>query len=168
MADGQPGRGSGAGEADEMLSGNIRYEQGSADEKPSNIAAGEKIAFGVAFLHGKVQADAENDCEVDADDHEIDGCKRSVCYRDRRYKQHPCLLGAVVVELAPAYGLNGTSSIVRTGHVCPAKAILLSPPASPLMKAQWKLATAKSITGLVRAQWPSEAEARFIRSPRLH
>jgi len=74
----------------------------------------------------------------------------------------------VVVELAPAYGLNGTSSIVRTGHVCPAKAILLSPPASPLMKAQWKLATAKSITGLVRAQWPSEAEARFIRSPRLH
>jgi len=93
MADCQTGRGAGAGKADEVLGGNIRNEERGSDEKPSNVAAGEEIIFGGAFFQGKIQADPENDGEIDADDDEIDGCERSVGYLDSRCEQHPCLLG---------------------------------------------------------------------------
>ena len=91
-----------------MLRGNIRYEQGCANEKPSYVAAREEIILRSAFLSGKVHANAEDDGEIDSDYHKIDGCERSVGYRDRRCEQHPCLLGAAVVKPAPAYGLNET------------------------------------------------------------
>ncbi len=94
-----------------MLGGNIRYEQRSADEEPSNIAAGEKIVLGGSFLHGKVHADPEDDGEINPDDHEINCCERSMGYRDRRCEQHPCLLGAAAVEPASAHCLSGTSTI---------------------------------------------------------
>src|SRR5580700_2271627 len=93
MADRQAGRGAGAGEADEMLGGNIRNEQGGADEKPSDVAAGEEIFFGAALLQGKIQADAEDDGEIDADNDEIKGCEWPVSYLDSRCEEHPCLLG---------------------------------------------------------------------------
>src|SRR6267143_3314433 len=93
MTDRQARRGARAGEADEVLRGNIRYEQGCADEKPSDIAAGEEIVFGRAFLPGKIHADPEDDGEIDPNDDEINGCERSVGYGDRRCEKHPGLLG---------------------------------------------------------------------------
>src|SRR5271169_3425567 len=105
MTDGQTGRSARAGEADKMLRGNIRYEQGCADEKPSNIAAGKKIVFRGAFLQGKVQADPKHNREIDSDNDEIEGCEGSVGDFDRRCEQHPGLLGAAVMEPAPAHRL---------------------------------------------------------------
>src|SRR5258708_16677121 len=93
-----------------MLGGDIRYEQGCADEKPSNIAAGEEIVFGGPFLLGKVHADAEDNGKIDSDDDEIRSRKGPVTNLDSRCEQHPCLLGAAVVEPAPAYRLKGTST----------------------------------------------------------
>src|SRR5229473_1887805 len=168
MADRQSRRGASARQSDKVLRGNIRYEQGGANEKPSNIAAGQEVVFRAAFLQRKIHADPENDREIYPDDHEIDGCERSVSYRDRRCKQHPCLLGAAVIEPAPAYRLNGTSTICANGpRLSLLKRYCSLSAASLLMKSAVKLATAKSITGLAQAQCPSGAEARFTRRPKL-
>src|SRR6266852_6275665 len=113
MADSQARRSARAGKSDEVLRGNIRNEQGSAYKKPSNIAAREKIVFRSSFLHRKVHADSEDNGEIDPDDHEIDGCERSVGNRDRRCEQHPCLLGAEVVEPDPGVLPQANFSLFR-------------------------------------------------------
>src|SRR5260370_20285731 len=86
-----------------MLRGDIRYEQGCADEKPSNIAAGEEVFFRTALLQGEIQADAEDDGEIHPNDYDVECCEGSVSHFDRSYEQHQCLLGAAAVEPAPAY-----------------------------------------------------------------
>src|SRR5713226_1602918 len=134
MADSQARRSARAGKSDEVLRGNIRNEQGSAYKKPSNIAAREKIVFRSSFLHRKVHADSEDNGEIDPDDHEIDGCERSVGNRDRRCEQHPCLLGAEVVEPDPAYCLKRTSAFFANWLFLPQRNCSISP-ASALKKA---------------------------------
>ncbi len=54
LAHGESARGAAAGEADEMLSGNIRREETRADGHPADASAAKKIGFGVrlAFLAG--------------------------------------------------------------------------------------------------------------------
>ncbi len=54
-----------------MLGGNIGYEQRRADEKPSNVAASEKVILGGAFFAGEVHADAKHDGEIDPDDDQV-------------------------------------------------------------------------------------------------
>src|SRR5260370_24382957 len=93
-----------------MLRGDIRYEQGCADEKPSNITAGEEIVFGGPFLPGKVHADPENDGKIDPDDDEIGSREGSVTNLASRCEQHPCLLGPAVIELTSAYRRKRTST----------------------------------------------------------
>ncbi len=46
----EAGGGAGTGEADEMLRGNVRNEQRSADGEPADVAAREEIAFGRALF----------------------------------------------------------------------------------------------------------------------
>src|SRR2546430_4154054 len=108
VADRQSGRGSGAGRSYEGFRGEIRDEQRAANEEPSNVAACQEVILGTAIIPSKVHANAKDDGKVDTDNHEIDGCERSMGYRDRRCKQHPCLLGAAAAKPAPAYRLNET------------------------------------------------------------
>ena len=93
MAYGQPRRCARAGEADEMLGGNIGNEQRRADGEPADVAAGEKIVFGSAFLLREIQTDAKHNGEVNPDNEEIYGGEVPVRNRDLRCEQHPCLLG---------------------------------------------------------------------------
>src|SRR5260370_39988450 len=102
-----------------MLRGDIRYEQGCADEKPSNITAGEEIVFGGPFLPGKVHADPEDDGKIDPDDDEIGSRKGSVSDLDSRCEQHPYLLGAAVVEPARRTASKELQPLSRIGHGCP-------------------------------------------------
>jgi len=146
-----------------MLRGDIRYEQGCADEKPSNIAAGEEIVFGGSFLPGKVHADPEDDGEIDPDDDEIGSRKGSVSDLDTRCEQHPYLLGAAVVEPASAYRLKGTSTaFANWPWLRFLNVMALSRQPAP-GKNPRKLVTAKSITGSSQAQCPFNASARFPR-----
>ena len=92
MANRQTGRSAGAGEADEVLGGNIRDEQGGAYEKPTHIAASQEIVFGSSFFPGKVQPDSKDQRKIESDDDDIRGRQGLVSYLDRRCVEHPCLL----------------------------------------------------------------------------
>src|SRR5579864_6236 len=91
MADGESRRGAGAGETNEVLGGNIGDEERSANKEPTDIAAGQEIAFGGAFLSGEVHANAEDDGEIDPDDDEVYRCQVAVRDRNLRCEEHPCL-----------------------------------------------------------------------------
>jgi len=141
MADCQARRCPRARQADEMLGGNIRYEQRCADEKPSDIAAGEEVFFRTSFLQGKVQADAEDDGEIDSNDDEIEGCEGSVGCLDKRCKQHPCLLGAGSLN-SPRRAFSKELQIFpELALNVPAKTRSLFPANPPMKKApeDWRL-----------------------------
>src|SRR5215475_14500500 len=94
MADGETGGSPGAGEANEMFGRNIGDEERSADEEPADVAAGEEVVLGGALFLGEVEADAEDDQEIDTDNDEIDGGKVAVCSGNLRCKEHSGLLGS--------------------------------------------------------------------------
>ena len=75
---GESGCRAGAGEADEMLGGNVGDEERRADGEPADVASGEEVIFGGALFARKIKADAEDENEIDADDDEIDRGERPV------------------------------------------------------------------------------------------
>src|SRR5882672_1847729 len=85
-----------------MFGGNVRNKQGGADEKPTDVAASQKVVFGGSFSSRKIHPDAKHDREVDPDDHEIQGGYALMGNRNLRCKQHPFLPGippALPVEI---------------------------------------------------------------------
>src|SRR5262245_50081665 len=62
-----------------MFCGNVRDKQRGTDEKPTDIAARQKIIFGCSLFPRKIEPDAEHDDEVNGDDGDINGSQRSVC-----------------------------------------------------------------------------------------
>jgi len=61
-----------------VLGGDVGDKQGRTDEEPADVAAGEEVIGGCAFLTGEIQADAKDDQEVDADNPEVEGRQRMV------------------------------------------------------------------------------------------
>src|SRR5947208_9847139 len=54
-----------------MLSGDIRDEQGCADSKPSNVAAGQEVIRGSALLERKIKSNGKHHTEIQPDDDKI-------------------------------------------------------------------------------------------------
>ena len=81
MADREAGRCARAGQADEVLGGNVRYEQRRADKEPSDIAAGEKVVGGGALFAREVEADTKDHQEINADDDQVERGQRTVSSR---------------------------------------------------------------------------------------
>ena len=92
MADRQAGSGAGARQADEMLGGNVGDEQGGADGEPPNVPASQEIVFRGPFLAREVEADGENDYEVESDDSDVDRGQRPVRDRDLSCEGHSSVL----------------------------------------------------------------------------
>src|SRR6267378_4863018 len=135
-----------------MLRGDIRYEQGCADEKPSDIAAGEEIVFGRAFLPGKIHADPEDDGEIDPNDDEINGCERSVGYGDRRCEKHPGLLGVRRRRTKLNLRKFPLTFAASSTSVRPLAVIFFLEPPTIQPNRMRRSAPAKSITGVFQAQ----------------
>ena len=63
--------GAGAGQPDEVLSGDIRNKQRRPDGKPAHVAAGQEVVGRGAFLAGKVEADGKDNHKVNSDNCDV-------------------------------------------------------------------------------------------------
>src|SRR5579859_5063937 len=138
-----------------MFSRDVRDEKRCADEKPSDIAARQKVLLGRALPSREVQPDSEDNGEVNSDNDEVQSSNSLVSRSDIRCKQHPFLLGVLrhfriaSVARMTASSLTGFTqySLARSGS---GHEFLLS--FAP------RLSGAQSITGSGNAQWVNGAQ----------
>ena len=60
-----------AGHTDEMLGGDIRGDEGQADERPEQVAAGEEEIFACFFFSAFIHADADDNGEECYEYHDV-------------------------------------------------------------------------------------------------
>ena len=83
MANRKAGRCARAGQSDEMLGGNVRNEQGRANEEPAYIATCKKIVFRGPLAPRKIHANAEHQREIKPNDDDIRSCQCPVTTLDQ-------------------------------------------------------------------------------------
>ena len=80
-----------------MFGRNIGNEKRSANREPANVMASQEIVFGGASFFGEIQANAENNGEINPDNYQISCCENAVSDRYDCRRQHRTSLGRVNV-----------------------------------------------------------------------